>query len=131
MHRRGVDSVHRSRVYILDGGESGASFDHRPIGETRAGARGGHTVLRTPWAAPGAPRLASGYRQYSPDNVAYLRFIRRAMTLGFSLKGIAELFGLCVNPTVSCQDVRAQAERKLSEVDAKICVLKEMKVALQ
>jgi MerR family mercuric resistance operon transcriptional regulator len=75
--------------------------------------------------------LASGYRQYSPDDVAYLRFIQRAKTLGFSLKEIAELLGLRVHPTVSCRDVRAQAERKLSEVDAKIRVLEEMKVALQ
>jgi MerR family transcriptional regulator, copper efflux regulator len=36
-------------------------------------------------------RRASGYRQYSQDDVVSLRFIRRAETLGFSLKGIAEL----------------------------------------
>ena len=40
---------------------------------------------------PQPPRCASGYRQYSQDDVVSLRFIRRAKTLGFSLKEIAEL----------------------------------------
>ena len=79
---------------------------------------------------PEPSRRASGYRQYSPVDVAYLRFIRRAKTLGFSLKEIKVLLGWRVEPTVGCRDVRAQAERKLSEVDAKIRVLEEMKVAL-
>jgi MerR family copper efflux transcriptional regulator len=80
---------------------------------------------------PEPSRRASGYRQYSPVDVAYLRFIRRAKTLGFSLKEIKVLLGWRVEPTVGCRDVRAQAERKLSEVDAKIRVLEEMKLALQ
>jgi MerR family transcriptional regulator, copper efflux regulator len=40
---------------------------------------------------PQPPRRASGCRQYSQDGVVSLRFIRRAKTLGFSLKEIAEL----------------------------------------
>lgn len=80
---------------------------------------------------PPPSRRASGYRQYSQDDVAYLRFIRRAKTLEFSLKEIAKLFALRMEPTVSCSDVRAQAERKLAEVDAKICVLESMQGALQ
>lgn len=40
---------------------------------------------------PQPPRRASGYRQYSQDDVVSLRFIRRAKTLEFSLKEIAEL----------------------------------------
>jgi MerR family copper efflux transcriptional regulator len=55
---------------------------------------------------PQPPRRASGYRQYSQDDVAYLQFIRRAQTLGFSLKEIAELLALRVDPvrctTINC-----------------------------
>jgi MerR family transcriptional regulator, copper efflux regulator len=40
---------------------------------------------------PQPPRRASGYRQYSQDDVVSLRFIRQAKTLGFPLKGTAEL----------------------------------------
>jgi Hg(II)-responsive transcriptional regulator len=80
---------------------------------------------------PEPPRRASGYRQYSPDDLAYLKFIRRAQTLGFSLKEIAELLALRMDPTMSCTDVRERAERTLADVDAKIRVLEGIKVALQ
>ena len=76
-------------------------------------------------------RGASGYRQYSRDDVAYLRFIRRAQTLGFSLKEIAELLALRVDPETTCEDIRNQAQHKLSDVDAKIHTLERMKRALQ
>jgi MerR family copper efflux transcriptional regulator len=39
-------------------------------------------------------RKASGYRQYTEDVVARLRFIRRAKELGFSLKEIKDLLML-------------------------------------
>jgi MerR family copper efflux transcriptional regulator len=39
---------------------------------------------------PAPSRRASSYRQYSQDDVAYLRFIRRAKALEFSLKDIAD-----------------------------------------
>jgi DNA-binding transcriptional MerR regulator len=40
---------------------------------------------------PQPPQRASSYRQDSQDDIVSLRFIRRARTLGFSLKEIAEL----------------------------------------
>jgi Hg(II)-responsive transcriptional regulator len=79
---------------------------------------------------PAPPRRESGYRQYSPQDVAYLQFIRRAKTLGFSLTEIADLLALWVDPETTCGDVRAQAERKLTDVDAKIRALKRIKGAL-
>ena len=53
------------------------------------------------------PRRQSGYRQYPPDTIRRLRFIRRAKDLGFTLKEIGELLDLHVDPTRSCADVRA------------------------
>jgi Hg(II)-responsive transcriptional regulator len=79
---------------------------------------------------PAPPRRASGYRQYSPQDVAYLQFIRRAKTLGFSLTEIADLLALRVDPETTCGDVRAQAARKLTDVDAKIRALARIKGAL-
>jgi MerR family copper efflux transcriptional regulator len=79
---------------------------------------------------PAPPRRESGYRQYSAQDVAYLRFIRRAKTLGFSLTEIADLLALRVDPETTCADVRAQAEHKLADVDAKIRDLKRIKGAL-
>jgi MerR HTH family regulatory protein len=62
---------------------------------------------------PPSPRHESGYRQYSLQDVAYLQFIRRPKTLGFSLTEMADLLALRVDPETTCGDVRAQAERKL------------------
>ena len=76
-------------------------------------------------------RYASGYRQYSQQHMASLRFIQHAKTLGFSLNEIADLLALRVDPDSTCEDVRKRAERKLAEVDAKIRVLEGMTGALQ
>ena len=80
---------------------------------------------------PAPLRSASGYRQYSQDDVAYLRFIRRAQTLGFSLKEIVELLALRVAPETTCEDVRKQAQHKMADVEAKIHTLNRIKGALQ
>ncbi len=40
------------------------------------------------------PRNDSGYRQYHPETIVKLHFIKRAKKLGFSLKEIKELFAL-------------------------------------
>src|SRR5216683_2441616 len=65
-------------------------------------------------------RKASGYRQYTQDVVARLRFIRRAKELGFSLKEIAELIALRVDPATTCAEVRERAQAKLSASKPKI-----------
>ena len=43
---------------------------------------------------PEPQRRASGYRDYGPDVVERLRFIRRAKDLGFTLEEIRELLAL-------------------------------------
>ena len=75
-------------------------------------------------------RTASGYRQYTPEAVARLRFIRQAKDLGFSLSEIKELLALRVTPGKSCADVRAHAEHKVADVDRRIASLKRMRGAL-
>jgi MerR family mercuric resistance operon transcriptional regulator len=75
-------------------------------------------------------RKASGYRQYGADVVARLRFIRRAKELGFSLKEIAELIGLRLDPDTTCAEVKQRARAKLADIDAKIRDLQRMKEAL-
>lgn len=42
---------------------------------------------------PRPPRTAAGYRQFSPDSVRRIRFIKRAQDLGFSLSEIGDLLG--------------------------------------
>jgi len=75
-------------------------------------------------------RTASGYRHYSSDAVARLRFIRQAKELGFTLSEIKELLALRVAPGKSCADVRAHAEAKIADVDRRIASLKRVRGAL-
>ncbi len=79
---------------------------------------------------PEPPRRASGYRQYSPDAVARLEFIRHGKELGFSLTEIAELLVLRVDPDTSCADVKARAEAKIMDVRNKIMSLLRIEKAL-
>jgi len=76
------------------------------------------------------PRRASGYRQYSQDAIRRLQFIRRAKDLGFSLQEIGELLSLRVNPTTTCSEVKARAEAKMADIDAKLRDLQRMQAAL-
>jgi hypothetical protein len=54
-------------------------------------------------------RRASGYRQYDPEAVAVLKFIRRAKELGFTLKEIKGVLGLRLDASATRAEVREQA----------------------
>jgi len=79
-------------------------------------------------AAPA--RTAAGYRQFGSDAVTRLRFIRRAKELGFTLRQIRELLALRVDPGSTCGQVKAQAEAKRTDIEAKIQSLQRMAEAL-
>lgn len=76
------------------------------------------------------PRRRSGYRQYPPDTVRRVRFIRRAKELGFTLTEIGELLELRVDPTKSCADVRTLARAKMADIEAKMLDLARIQAAL-
>ena len=79
---------------------------------------------------PEPPRKESGYRQYSENDVSRLLFIKRAQTLGFTLKEILELLNLRVDPDTTCGDVKRRAEAKIGDIEQKILALQKMKKAL-
>lgn len=80
---------------------------------------------------PRPPRSRSGYRQYSPDALRRLCFIRQAKALGFSLDEIRELMALRVTPGKRCADVKVRAALKLQEVEQRIEALSRMRDTLQ
>jgi Hg(II)-responsive transcriptional regulator len=82
-------------------------------------------ILARPKRAP-----SSGYREYPPDAVRLIRFIKRAQDLGFTLAEIQELVRLRHNKRASCAEVRAAAEAKVADIEAKIASLRSMKRAL-
>ena len=79
---------------------------------------------------PEPSRSESGYRLYSREDVARIRFIKRAQELGFSLKEISELLTLRVDPDTTCGDVKERTEARIKDVEEKIRDLQKMKRAL-
>ena len=71
-----------------------------------------------------------GFRSYRREDVRRIQFIRRAQTLGFSLKEIEELLALSTDPSGDCSIVREQAERKRDDVDTKIAQLENIRASL-
>ena len=70
---------------------------------------------------------AYGYRHYPADDIARIRFIKRAQQLGFTLKEISELLSLGDG---HCTDVQALAEQKRDKIDQQISDLKAMRQVL-
>lgn len=80
---------------------------------------------------PTPRRTPAGYRQYTPDAVSRLRFIRSAQALGFSLDEIRELLALRVRPGSACVAVAQRTRRKLRETTEKIRQLQRLKRSLE
>lgn len=80
---------------------------------------------------PPPSRRDSGYREYTGEDLARVRFIRRAKELGFSLAEIAELLNLRVDRRKTCADVKREAERKMAQIDQRIAELARMRSALK
>lgn len=75
-------------------------------------------------------RTGSGYRDYEPDAVARLRFIKRAQGLGFTLREIEELLGLRVHHEGACEAVGQKTREKITLVRQKIRELAAMEQSL-
>ncbi len=79
---------------------------------------------------PKPPRGPSGYREYPPDTIGVVKFIKRAQELGFSLREIKELLTLRKVPRATCGDVVIVAQGKIDEIEKKINDLRAMQTAL-
>lgn len=76
-------------------------------------------------------RRASGYRDYAPDVVGRLKFIRRAKELGFTLVEIAELLTLTSQAERDMAGMRLAAQTKLGVVEHKIRELQRIRKGLK
>ncbi len=79
---------------------------------------------------PEPPRRPSGYREYPPETVERVRFIKRAQELGFSLREVQDLLDLRQMERVKAGRVRKVAEAKLEEIEHKIRDLEAMRLSL-
>ena len=78
---------------------------------------------------PEPPRLPSGYRIYPDQTVRRVRFIKRAQEIGFTLSEIRELLAIRMHTDGDSSEVRALAQAKISDIEAKIQTLQRMKGA--
>ncbi len=79
---------------------------------------------------PEPPRTAAGYRQFTGEHVARIRFIKRGQELGFTLEEINELLTLRADPQADRAAVKRQTVDKMAEIEAKIRDLERMKNTL-
>ena len=75
---------------------------------------------------PKVARTDKGYRIYLDSDVHYLRFIKRARELGFSLQDIKKLLSLWKNKTRSSGQVKTLAQKHLKDLDKKLALMKDM-----
>lgn len=75
-------------------------------------------------------RQDNGYRDYSMDEVARLKFVRRARDLGFSIEDCRSLLELWADRSRASADVRQIASRHLEEVESKLAELRQMQATL-
>lgn len=80
---------------------------------------------------PPPARTGSNYRIYAEEEVARLKFIKRAKTLGFTLNEIKELLTLRHDPHTTRADIKERTLAKLADVNRKIQDLARIKAALE
>lgn len=79
---------------------------------------------------PRPKRTESAYRQYPPDTVRRIGFIKRAQALGFTLDEIAALLSLRATTPKHCIAVEREAAAVIQRIDHKITELAQMRGAL-
>ena len=67
-----------------------------------------------------ARRGANGYRDYPPEAVDWLRYLRLAQSLGFTLAEIEADLPLLEALDASAPQLRAALQRKLADIDQRI-----------
>lgn len=80
---------------------------------------------------PMPPRQPSGYREYAPQAVRVVRFVKRAQELGFSLDEVEALLELGAGGPANCDAARALAAQKLAQLDDKVAGLRAMQRSLR
>ena len=78
----------------------------------------------------GARRRANGYRDYPPEAVEWLCYLRSAQALGFTLADIEAGMPLLADPAHAGEQLRAALARKLDDIDARIAGLAQLRGAL-
>ncbi|MER5480673.1 MerR family transcriptional regulator [Streptomyces sp. NPDC002734] len=76
-------------------------------------------------------RLANGYRDFPPETVPWLQYVRTAQTLGFSLAEIARTGEELRDAPDTAEALSALFEEKIAVVDARMAELAELRAELE
>ncbi|MEZ5320159.1 MAG: heavy metal-responsive transcriptional regulator [Vicinamibacterales bacterium] len=74
-----------------------------------------------------AGRSASGYRLYDAEAVTRVRLIRRALSMGFSLRELAAILRERARGGAPCRAVRALVATRLEELDRRVAELIDLR----
>jgi DNA-binding transcriptional MerR regulator len=79
-----------------------------------------------------APRRTSGkYRDYGPEALEDLRFIRKAQAIGLSLGEVREVMEIASGGRAPCEHVRAILTTRLTEVEERLRELRNLRSTLR
>ncbi|MFB7172290.1 heavy metal-responsive transcriptional regulator [Streptomyces sp. NPDC056254] len=80
---------------------------------------------------PAPPRTASGYRDYAPESVNRLAFIRDAQGAGLSLAEIRSVLALRDSGEAPCGQVTTLIDEHLAEIELRMAELRQTRAALR
>jgi DNA-binding transcriptional MerR regulator len=80
---------------------------------------------------PAPARTASGYRDYDPDALERLAFIRDAQLAGLTLTEIASVLEMKDTGTGTCEHTASLLRRHLDDLDGRIAALAETRRRLR
>jgi MerR family copper efflux transcriptional regulator len=78
-----------------------------------------------------AARSLNGYRFYSDEAVNLLAFVKRAQSLGLTLKEIKALLQLSCDDGGRCDQVKQLAREHMQQIDRTIAELRQLQVQLR
>lgn len=76
-------------------------------------------------------RTSSGYRDYRPDVVDRVTFIRQAQAAGLTLRQIAEILQVRDGGRAPCAHVARLVDNRLADVDERLAELQETRTQLR
>lgn len=79
---------------------------------------------------PPAERTDAGYRLFSDHDIAILRFILRARTLGLTLSEIKDILDLHRHGNPPCEQVTALLDKHIRDIDRAIADLRALRATL-
>ena len=80
---------------------------------------------------PVPSRTAGGHRDYAPEHLRRLTFIRRSRELGFTLEQVRNLLGLVDGGEWTCAEIRAMTLEHLADVRRKLADLQNLAMILE